>query len=236
MINLIKSELFKLSKSFGFKTLFLFNMTAILTAVLLLNAGAKGTGYKAIIVSLSYILHHAVIGYLFVAIFFCGEFTNRTFGMSLLCGYSRRKVFLSKILVSLAGLLLLFLIYTAAYTIVMSLGNGFGNGSNVLTLLLCGILGNVAMGAVMILVSVIFEKAIATIGIGIGITYSLLWMSANTKDNMMPILKYTYSYQIQQLQFWEGEFSLCLYLLVTSLTIILALLASFFVFEKIELK
>jgi len=192
--NLMKAELFKLKKSSGFKALCICNMASILSSVLLLIAGAEGTGYNALIVSLTYILHHAVIGYLFAAVFLCGEFSNRTLGMSLLCGYSRRKVFLSKILVFLFGLLLLFLIYTGITSIVMS------------------------------------------IGVGIGVTYALLWTEANIKEGLLSFVKYTYSYQIGQLQFWGEGFSLWIFMVVTLLTSVIALVTSILMFEKMELK
>ncbi len=236
--NLMKAEWFKLSKSFGFKVLCLCNMASILTTVLLLIAGAKGTGYKMFMISLTYKLHHAVIGYLFAAVFLCGEFSGRTFGMSLLCGYPRRKVFLSKILMFHFGSLLLFLIYTGISTIVASIGNGFGQtfSPDILILLFCGILGNAAMGAVMILIAVIVKKSIVTIGVGIGITYALLFMESNFREGVLFFVKYTYSYQLGQLSFWGEGFSLWMFLVVMLLTFVIALVTSILIFEKVELK
>lgn len=238
MTNLMKVEFFKLRKSFGFKALCLCNIASLLSSAVLLLAGAKGSGYKVLIVSLTYVLHHAFIGYLFAAVFLCGEFSNRTFGMSLLCGYSRRKVFLSKILVFLFGLLLLFLIYTGISTIVLSIGNGFGSAlsADILLLLFCGMLGNIAMGTVIILIAVITKKAIVTIGAGIGVTYALLFTESNFQEGWPAFVKYTYSYQIGQMKFWGEGFSLWTFLVVTLLTSVITLVISSLIFEKMELK
>ena len=238
MKDLMKAEWFKLSKSFGYKVLCACNIAAVFTTSLLLIAGAKGTGYEAFIMALTYILHHAVIGCLFAAIFVCSEFSNRTFGMSLLCGYSRKKVFLSKILVYLFGLICLFLLYTGAATIVMLIGNGFGqkNYLDILALLFCGIFGYAAMGTVMIFIAVIAKKAFVTVGIGIGITYALLWVETNFKDGLLSLVKYTYSYQIGQLQFWGEDFSIWMFLVIVIFTFVITLAGSIFIFDKIELK
>lgn len=212
-------------------------MASLVIYIILLIVGSKATGYLSFTISLSYVLHHAFIGYLFAAVFLCSEFSNHTFGMSLLCGYSRRKVFFSKILVFFSGLIILFLIYTGITTIVTSIGNGFGQVINwdMLLLLICGILGCAAMGAVIILMTVIAKKTIVTIGVGIGFTFALLWIETAFSDRLFYI-KYTYSYQIGQILFWGQGFSVSMFVMVTLPTIIISLLASSIIFEKMELK
>ena len=242
MKDLMKAEWFKLSKSRGYKALLLCNAASLFSTLCLVAMGAKGTGYEMYIIDLTYILHHAVIGYLFAAVFLCVEFSNRTFGMSLLCGHSRRKIFLSKAFVFLAGLLLLFFVYTGMTTIVVSIANGFGERissgtcQNVIFLLFYGVLGYAAMGAVMILVAVVAKRTIVTIGAGIGITYSLLWAETNLSEALLPFLKYTYSYQIGQLPFLGQGFSAGTFMMVMVLTFLLALLAATVIFERMELK
>lgn len=149
-----------------------------------------------------------------------------------------QKGFLSKILVFLFGLICLFLIYTGATTIVMLIGNGFGqkNYLDILSLLFCGIFGYVAMGTVMIFIAVIAKKTFVTVGIGIGVTYALLWVETNFKDGLLSIVKYTYSYQIGQLQFWGEGFSIWMFLVIVILTFVITLAGSIFIFDKIELK
>lgn len=236
MKNLMKAEWFKLSKSFGFKVLCLCNTAAVFTTGILALAGAEATGYEAFVVSLTYVLHHAAIECLFVSIFVCREFSNRTFGMLSLCGYSRKKVFLSKILVFSFGWICLFLIYTGAVTIVMSIANGFGctDCTKVLFMLLCGILGYAAMGMVIICIAVIVKKAFVTVGIGMGAAYALLWIETNLKEYVQPFVRCTYTYQIGQLQFWDEGFSIWLFVIVTALTFVTALAASICIFDYTE--
>lgn len=241
MKNLIKAEWFKLSKSFGFKVLLLFNAASLFSNIFLLMAGAKGEGYKMFAIALTYILHHSVIGYLFSALYLSSEFSGRTFGTSLLCGCSRRKIFLSKALVFLAGLIILFLVYVGVSTTVISVGNGFGmefsakTCKEILLMLLCGMLACITMGAVILLVTVIVKKAVAAIGAGIIITYSLLWLEANFSENLV-FLKYTYSYQMGQLEFFGEGFSPVVFLGVMVVTFLLAFAAAGFIFERTELK
>lgn len=240
MKKLIKAEWFKLSKSVGYKILLLCNVLSILTSILLRVAGAMSPGYEMLVISLTSILHHSVIGYLFAAVFICSEFSNRTFGMSLLCGSSRKKVVLSKIITYLTGMTILFLVYVCATTLVMTLANGFGIGAKyikeVVLLLLCGILGNMAISSVIILVTTIAKKTITTIGIGIGLTYASLWIETTFRAKPLPFIKFIYTYQIGQLQAWGDTFSIGMFLVILMVTIIAALFLSVVAFDKMELK
>lgn len=75
-----------------------------------------------------------------------------------------------------------------------------------------------------------------TVGIGIGVTYALLWVETNFKDGLLSLVKYTYSYQIGQLQFWGEGFSIWMFLAIVILTFVITLAGSIFIFDKIELK
>ncbi len=240
MINLIKAEWFKLLKSFPFRILCLCNAASLITTAALNFLGSKGsTGYETLLISLGYHLHHSIIGYIFAAFFLCDEFSGRTFGMSLSCGVSRRKIFNTKVFTFLAGLLFLFLIYTGAVMFVATILNGFGKGFSIdiILLLLCGILGEIAMGSVMILVATIVKKAVITVGLGIGITYCLLLGKTHyLQTGIFPYIKYTYSFQIEQLMFWGENFSLGTFLAVMFLTVVIVLITAGFIFERAELK
>ena len=240
LINLIKAEWFKLLKSFPFRILCLCNAASLVTTVMLNFLGSKGsTGYDAVLISLGYILHHSIIGYVFAAFFLCDEFSYHTFGMSLSCGVSRRKIFDAKVFTFLVGLLLLFLIYTGSVMSVATILNGFGKelSIDIIFLLLCGLLGEIAMGTVMILIAVIVKKASITIGLGIGVTYSLiLGRTYYLQKNIFPFVKYTYSFQIEQLIFWGEDFLLEVFLAVMLLTVVIMLIVARFIFERAELK
>lgn len=235
MKNLIKAEWFKLSKSSGFKVLCLYNATSsTLTAAFCFIAGSEATGFVAVRMSHGYVLHHSMTGCLFAAIFLCGEFADRTYGLSLLSGYPRKKIFLSKTLIFLSGFIGLFLIYTGGIGVVMSIGNGFGGPDhlNVLFMLCCGIVGYAAMGMIIILIAVITKRAFVTVGVGMALTYALGQMENLTRENPLPFLKYTYLYQIRRFHFWGEEFSFWMFLAVEIVTFILALWASAFIFDQ----
>ena len=240
MKKLIKAEWFKLSKSKGYKILLLCNVLSILTSILLRVAGAMSPGYEVLVISLTSILHHSVIGYLFAAVFVCSEFSNCTFGISLLCGSSRKKVVLSKIITYLTGMTILFLVYVCATTLVMTVANGFGISAKyikeVILLLFCGIFGNMAIGSVIILVAMIARKAIVTIGIGIGLTYASLWIETTFRSKPLPFIEFVYTYQIGQMQFWGDTFSVRMFFVVIMVTIIGALFLAVTAFERMDLK
>lgn len=242
MRNLIKAERFKLRKSLGFKILLLGNIISTFIFIVLLILGSKTTGYQGMIISLSYVLHHVFMGFLFVAIFLCSEFNNRTFSMSLLCGHSRRKVFLAKSVVFLCGVLFLSCIYVGFSTVFAWVGNGFGkewnldNAKLVLQIWGCGLAGYITMGAVIILVATIARKMIVTIGVGVGLTYALIQSENLSRDNPLPFVKYTYSYQIRQIYFAGDDFAPEFFMVVMMITVIVALIAATLVFERTELK
>lgn len=242
MRNLIKAEYFKLVKSMGFKLLFLGNILSTIIYIVLLVLGSKATGYQVMLNASTDVLHYNFLGYLFAAIFICGEFSNQTFSMSLLCGHSRLKVFLSKLVIFICGVLLFFFVYVGFSTTYASIANGFGvkigleNVKNILVRVGCGVAGCFTMSAVMILVATVVRKTIATIGVGIGLVYALLWLETTFRNNMLPFVKYTYSYQIRQIEFAGEEFAPGLFLIVMIITSSVALTVAAVAFERIELK
>ena len=241
---LVNAEWFKLKKSLGFKILLLGNaaVTFLMAILYIFVLDSTLTGYQIMKSSLALALYHAYIGYLFAAIFCCSEFSNRTFAMSLLCGYSRKQIFLSKAVVFFLGAVILFLEAVGLETIFFSAGNGFGaewnlkNEITILRLLGLGLIGCLAMAAVMIFVAAAAIKSIITVGAGIGCTDVLLWTETTFYDNPLPFVKYLYTYQIRQLNFGGEQFSTGLFLAVVIVTFIVALTSAAFIFEKSELK
>lgn len=244
MRGLVEAEWFKLKKSLGYKILLVGNVIITFSMVILyiFVLDSEFTGYYIMKSSLALVLYHAYIGYLLAAIFFCSEFSNRTFAMSLLCGYSRKQVFLSKVVVFLLGMVILFFESVGLETIFFSAGNGFGVGLNlenmkiILRLLCFGMIGCITVGAVVVFVAVVAKKSIVTFGAGIGVTYVLLWLETTFYDNPLPLVKYSYAYQIRQIHFGGEELSPGLFLAVMAVTCTIALVSATFIFEKSELK
>ena len=127
MNKLVKAEFFKLFKSMAFRLLLFFSLSMGglhgLMAVLRVDAIM---GYEVLSMELAPDLIYAALICLFTNSYVCDEFSNRTFGMSLLCGFSRRNVFLAKTLVFFTGLLPLVILPVIVSTAITTLGNGFG--------------------------------------------------------------------------------------------------------------
>ncbi len=241
MEKLIKAECFKLVKSSGFKILLFCSLgLGIIFSCITIISGSKVSGYDTFNIFLGMILLHSFLGYVFSAIFICNEYKNSTLAINLLSGFSRKKIFTCKIIIYFLGILLLCLISTISATIIMSFVNGYsvepGKGSykDILTQLLYAVSGYMALGAVIILITVITKKAVVTIASGISLTYILLFLRTDFKDIFF--VKYTYSYQIELLRFQGGYFSGKMYMLVMFITFVLTLTTALFIFEKMELK
>ncbi|MEY8389914.1 ABC transporter permease [Lachnospiraceae bacterium 45-W7] len=244
MRGLMKAELFKLKKSRGFQILLLVNVviTLLMAIFSLFVLDSELTGFHIMKSCLAMVLYHAYIGYLLAAVFCCGEFSNRTFAMSLLCGYSRTQVFLAKAVGFFLALALLFAEAVGLETVFFSMGNGFGldfnlgNMTEVFRYSAFGLAGCLTMGAVMLLVAVTAKKAMITLGAGIGGTYVLLYMETTFRDHPLPYVKYLYTYQIRQIFFGGDTFSPGLFLAVLTATFTVSCAAAVFIFEKSELK
>ena len=83
------------------------------------------------------------------AVFICSEFEERTFGISLSCGVSRRNIFIAKVIVFLIGMFSLLIVWTVAMVTVNSFVNGFGKVSytDVILQISYGLAGYAAQGA-----------------------------------------------------------------------------------------
>lgn len=252
MKNLVKAEWFKLTKSSVFKILLVINLTA---AVLLMwsqtQADMARTGYRAFRLGIAYLFYHTNIGLIYTAVFICEDFSNKSFGTSLLSGCSRRKIFFAKVIIYLVGMVLLFSIFACSAVIAASLLNGFGmpldfeTCKNILFFTFCGILGCTAMSSVMVLISTIVKSKIPTIMVIYLFFFPFEYLKNNyhfyeNGDDIIKFLKYTYVYQINTLYVnqdgREFGFQLEIFFQVTILTIILTLITSLIIFEKTEFK
>ncbi|MBR1597605.1 MAG: ABC transporter permease [Lachnospiraceae bacterium] len=256
MRNLIKAEWFKLLKSNVFIWLLVFNgMTVLSTAFLLIIRfnygfnGVAGNGCDMYTISMSYVLHHTLVGYVLTSVFLCGDFSNRVFGISLLSGYTRSKILLAKVIVLLIGLVCLFIEYVTLTTAVVTIGSGgFGVEINtdilkeMILLMLCGIAGCIASGSFMVLMAVVFKKPVRTIVIGMVLMYIVGQTENLTRDNPPFFLKYIYQSQMNNIR-WLGdargslkEFSPGMCLAVMAGTFIISMVMAVYAFNRAELK
>lgn len=124
---MIRAEFFKLIRSQSFWLLFAF---VFVMGILNGRPGSSITGYTVYHVMLMPDSLYSVLNGLWAASFVCGEFSNRTFGMSFFSGATRCKVFLSKAVVFIAGGLLLHLLSVMIPMSIATVGNGFGTEWN----------------------------------------------------------------------------------------------------------
>ena len=244
---MIKAEWFKLAKSSGFRLLLSCSAgTGLLMTAIVLAGTKKPFGYEALDNYLATVLIHSIFIFVFAAVFISNEFANHTFGISLLCGASRFKVFLAKFMVFFAGTFLLILIPVAVFTIPISIANGFSmeswseNGFYILSKLFYAVTGYAALGSVALLIAVAAKHKTATIAIGILGTYLIMVAEVNITNTSL--YKYIYICQIETLyqprglQLGVDTFSAGMYLAVTVTTFILSAVTAALLFETSELK
>lgn len=240
MSNLIKAELFKLSKSNGYKILifcaFVLGMIYGITPYI---SGSDVTGFYLLSIMPGFVLFHSMLASMFTAVFICSEFTNRTYGMSFFCGVKRRSAFISKLVVFFTGLFPLLLTDVIISTVVISLKNGFGKEFSIQTckeifeLLFLYLITSLAMGGFFVLIASAIKNAVATISTAMGMTYVLMYLTTNYKDSR--IMKYIYVYQFNQFLEWESAPDK-LYIWTSVVSFVLTIFLSVYFFEKRDLR
>ncbi|MBR1597609.1 MAG: ABC transporter permease [Lachnospiraceae bacterium] len=257
MRDLIRAEWFKLSKSRTFKVLVILNLTVffvdwIMYSFRLCNPPPRPKlGYMLLPTELQYILHHEVIGYVLAATYICSEFSQRTWGTSLLSGYARKKLLLSKMIVFVGANVFLVLVYTVSGTLLTTIySGGYIETVNAemwectIMLLLYGILGYSVFGVVMVATAVVIKKKVGTIIFGMLSSYIMTQTDIITRDNPLPFTKYTYAYQLRHLKYkdwtgpcyWGGPFEPGVYLGVMAVTFIVSMVVAVYAFNRVELK
>ena len=127
------------------------------------------TGYRAFRLGIAYLFYHTNIGLIYTAVFICEDFSNKSFGTSLLSGCSRKKIFFAKAIIFWVGMVLLLSAFICSAVITSSLLNGFGMDLsletcvNILFFAFCGIVGCTSISSIMILFSTIAKRKIPTI-------------------------------------------------------------------------
>ena len=209
MHNLIKAEFYKLAKSPAYKWLlvtclifvFIFNRKQI-------SDGMIYTGSEWLCMMLTrpnYIIWFSV----FAAFYVAGEFTNRTIISSLLCGFSRGKIFWAKSAAFFVGILLIMLTYALTGTAFWSAQYGFGVkfSSSILA-----IIGKVLIyclhslfvfGSSYLLCAVFTRNMVATIGFSLGITQILGIVGGNIEFMQNPVIRKILGFIYQGTVYWQ---------------------------------
>ncbi|MCX4328068.1 MAG: hypothetical protein OSJ45_12340 [Lachnospiraceae bacterium] len=254
MKNLIKAELFLLFKSLCFKILLFFSffmgglicITDIMDITIIISGvtNERTVGIDEIIAYQQMTFFNMVFGGILASVFICSGFKRRTYGISLLSGNTRLKIFLAKFIVLSAGMFLLSIAMAAVpFVVVLVNGtiNSSGNGAGyVLMRLIYALTGFMAQCSVIIFIAVTVKSGALTNIISISFTYILLVIKANMRfykePAIEPYVKYIYLYQAEMFRLCEDGFSDVIYLVVMVLTSIISLFLSAMVFNKSELK
>lgn len=249
MGNLLKAEFFILGKSLGFRILMFISLVSggLAVTINFFRIGLFNSvviGFDEIIACQQITLYNMIFGCAFAAVFICSGFKRMTYGISLLSGNSRLKIFLAKFIVSLTGMFLISVMFITV-PVIMTIANGTITKSAdgmgyVLLRLLFALAGFAAQAAVIIFLAVSLKNGIATVVTGVGFTYLILIIKANMRfyeaPAIEPYIKYVYLYQAELFRLKEQGFSNGTYLAVTIFTLIAAIVFSALLFEKRELK
>lgn len=252
MNRLIKAEFFKLSKLTGYKVLLLGSLGLGLTEGLfvIIYGNGRGTspagiGYSVLKIYLVFPLFAALMAGIYTAVFLCSEFKNRTYGNLLLCGFSRRKVFLLKMLVFYAGLLPIFYLHMIVVSGIATIGFGFGHltageVAELLKMFSYSVLGYLALGGYYALLAVLLKNPVATIGVGfMGAYMQMYWRNTlrgvGWAEKEPFLLKLCFMYQLDRFLNWE-TFQDGLYLLVMLTTFLATFLLALFFYVRSDLK
>lgn len=245
MIGLIKAEFLKLSKSLGYKILLLCAVgIGILLGCLLtiMPFNREMNGYQAYLNAISETQCACVFASIFTAIFIGNDFSNRTFGMSITYGCSRRSLLLSKVMVYLIGMVSVLLITPLVSTSIVTAIRGFGQWNAEVTghltmSTLRLLLGWAALGGFCTLFAVWIKNIGGIIGAELGLLMLLIAFIQFTlfTDSPLfkPLLSFVFLYQLFTVTQPE---STVMYLAVCSVTFAVSLIASLFLFERAEFK
>lgn len=237
MGRLIKAEFLKLSKSPGYKILLLSAAgMGVLIGLLMLDIQMDRNGSAVYLSMLDETQVYAMFASIFAGVFICGEFSNRTFGVSVFSGCTRLSILLAKAAVFVIGLLSISFTYPLVSAAVTTTGKGFG-ALNAELLSQLGwatflfIFGGAAMGGFCFMLAMLIKNTGGTIGACLGTLIGLATIAEF--PNFQPVMKYTFLYQMAQVAQPE---SLAIYHIVISATIVITLIASRIIFERSELK
>ncbi|MFC0525863.1 ABC transporter permease [Pontibacillus salicampi] len=129
MINLIKSDLYKLKKTKSIKVLFIIMWIAAIAVTVVSNLLAKGTIGPEVsgpMSGLSDVMTVAIVGPFLAAIYLCGDFDNKTINDAISsCGVGRGYVIVSKAIVYYLLVMLMLIPYMVVTLIAFSTGAEF---------------------------------------------------------------------------------------------------------------
>jgi ABC-type transport system involved in multi-copper enzyme maturation permease subunit len=241
MINLIRAEMLKLRKTSGYWVLLLSAMLlGIFLGVFFLTDDRRIGGLDGFNESMDAVQADIIFLSLFAAFFISSEFTNRTIGAGIVGGHTRRRILLSKTLVSFLGSLPILFVIPVFITAVTTIVNGFGTPLNaeviaylVRTSVLY-LLGGIAMSGCCVLIAVIIRNIGGTIGVGIGALIGLFYLTGIKP--LAPVSKFIFIWHLNNITTLNGTGSVLFSGVVLIANILITVFISLTVFAKSDLK
>jgi ABC-type transport system involved in multi-copper enzyme maturation permease subunit len=245
MVNLVIAEGLKLRKSLGFKVL---SAVAAALAVLVIilftvytETAAGGTimnGIDAFKQSLGQTQFNIIFLTLLAAQFICAEFNNRTFGLSLFSGFSRRKLMFAKLAMLVVATVIVTTIMPAVMLVGFTIKSGFGDTAAQVPMMFRDyglfLLGNITLAAFCALLACLIKNVGGSIGAGIGIGMLLNITAQFPFPGIQEVMKFSFITQLMYVGF--ENLNISFYIGVMVVTLAAMLVCAAVVIEKSELK
>jgi ABC-type transport system involved in multi-copper enzyme maturation permease subunit len=174
---LIKSELYKLQKSKGFKIQLIFMLLASITLYLYISfcrdmkpeEHFDFSGIAILFQLLSSIVYINFISSVFAITFVIKDFEKQTINRTYTYGYTRFQILIAKLISYLIGVLILEGFFIMMLTLLSTIFNGFGEELTfigiiyLLKLILINIICCISLACITFLIAIITQSIIATI-------------------------------------------------------------------------
>ena len=239
MYNQLKVEFYKLRKSLFFYLAILGFLTAsVLMAVSQISQGREITGQSAFINSISDTSLLFLLS-LFVSYFIGNDFANRIIDNEIRIGYSRLSVILSRVIIALPFTALLYLFYSVPYALIMGSVNGFVSYITVTEFLMRTSLFILQLVSILSFSALImFWCKKPALGMMLSVCFTVVTcnvlrniMNDNAAFSLTPFYRIT----MNNINIMTAQDALISFMSAI-VTIVIALLMTYFVFRKAELK
>ncbi|MGL5351927.1 MAG: hypothetical protein ACRDA5_01230 [Clostridium sp.] len=242
MINLLKTDLYKLRKSSLFYGLVIFMiiMAVVMTAI---NSSLDMQGKDALSSSIQFTQMMVGIIPLTFGISIVKDFTTGYIKDSVAYGYSRTRIFLSNVIAFSIGLIIILLIFPVVSTLIITFLNGYGEVLttdtifNILRMLFLMILVIVAIATLAALIAFATRSnAIVLLSILV-VNFIVQAGSMATNKIIKDIYENMIFYQINLISLPDISSSQITSVVVVSiLTIVASILVGVYLFEKTDIK
>ncbi|MGL5084990.1 MAG: ABC transporter permease [Clostridium sp.] len=242
MINLLKTDLYKLRKSTLFYALVIF-MIIMAVVMIAINSSLDMQGKDALSFSIQFTQTMVGIIPLTFGMSIVKDFTSGYIKDSVAYGYSRTKIFLSNVIAFSIGLVIITLIFPILYTVITTVVNGYGEVLtkdtifNILRMLFLTILIIVAIATLAALIAFATRSNAMVLLSILVVNFIVNAGSMVTNKIIKDIYENMIFYQINLISLPDiSNSQIIKVVMVSVLTILASILAGVYLFEKIDIK